>query len=143
MTRSEYLEGRVGINRWQISVLGHPYPIQMTKAEEDNMKFVDRQLTTEEMEQAGEWMESDSTEFLDLVNDLLENGYRVTMSRDFKNQCYVVTLMGKTNDNINKDMALATRHGSVAAALHLALYKHIVLYGGGEWSGGGPESLFG
>lgn len=143
LDRQGYLEARKAIKAWHLTTVGRHEQITPQGAQTENMKFIDCKLTEEQIKDAQEWCSVDDPKLSTIVNETLLDGYRVTFTFDMKNDCIVVTLIGRTSDCPNKDMAMTTRHGTVRRALHLAMYKQQVIFKGGAWGEISSESQYG
>lgn len=68
-----------------------------------------------------------------LIDDILGSGYKVTFTRDFENDCVIVSLTGwdemtKPNDGLTMTQRHADPRIAFLAALHVHMEKT-----GGEW----------
>lgn len=143
LERHIYLEARRAIIAWHTSVVGRQAPITLSKKETKAVKFVDRKMTEEEIIAALEWRELDDPGLSTMLNEMLQDGYRVTYSYDPKEETVTCTVMGKSATNPNFDLGMSTRHATARQATHLAMFKHYVLYDGKAWGETSRESRFG
>lgn len=137
---SELLEE---LKLWYASMGVRREPLQFEIGATVNVTFVDYQLTLEQVAAATAWWDDMGLEGTLLLNDVIKDGYRVSYVWDSKNQCVVVSLIGKSPDNPNRNLCMVTRHGTVARSVALALYKHLVVFEGKAWGEQSPEQLFG
>lgn len=143
LSQSRYIKTTSEIRRWQLRHYGSTYPISLSKQELETMEFVDYQLSDDEKSACSTWSELPSTDLLEEANNICADGYRITFTRDKKNSCVVVTVIGKTVGNSNDNRGMSTRHATIEIALLMAVYKHIEIFNGGEWSESDPQSMFG
>lgn len=142
-TQADYLRIRTKVTEWFKSVLGTNMALQMGEERVAEMNFVDYQMTAEEIAEADGWAESNPHLVDELTNQLLTEGYRITFTWDSKNDCVVVSIIGKTRDNPNYDLCMTTRHASVRQTMTLALHKHFNIFANQAWSEQAPDSRFG
>lgn len=143
ITRDVYLKARHDWMDWQKKTGQPPSTISLTEMEKETLNFIDYKLSQDEIDASREWLDPTEPEFLTAVNEVVADGYRITLTEDTKNRCIVVTLIGRAKDNINHDRAMATRHSDVTTALKMALYKHLVVYNAGTWGDTTAESMYG
>ena len=143
LDRKSFIINRALVKSWHESVVGQYYPISVSEEAYKHMEFVDYQLSNEEMEKAQDWLDPDDAKLSTMVNEALQDGYRVTFTQDAKNNCVVVTVIGKAAGNANHNRGMTTRHATVRAALHLAMFKHYEIFKGGSWGESQAENMFG
>lgn len=143
LNRDTFLTARDAIKAWNEATVGAHKQLTLSDQEASDMKFVDHKLTPDDQEAAAAWCDPDDPKLSTIVNETLLDGYRVTFTYDMKNKCIVVTLIGRTADCPNKDLGMTTRHGTVRHALHLAMYKHHVVFDAGAWGDTEVETQYG
>lgn len=91
--------------------------------------FVNLYLTESQLSAAWEMYKKSEKADAD-TERLLQDGYRVTFSRDAKSGGYICTMTCKDADSPNKDYLLSSFAPSIREALSLTLYKHLVVLEG-------------
>ncbi|MCK5643811.1 MAG: hypothetical protein KAJ19_23630 [Gammaproteobacteria bacterium] len=143
LTRSLYLRVRARWFEW-LEQTGQPHkPIMLSPGEESALDFIDYQLSAEEKASCVAWRESLGIAYLDCPNDVVHEGYRITFTFDDKNECVVVTLIGRAKTCPNFGKAMTSRHVDIDQALMMALYKQIVVFNNETWGSTDAEAMFG
>lgn len=95
--------------------------------------FVDVPLTDEDKASLaeGHFEAADAFSFLE---EMVEDGYKVSVSQDAKNSCYVASATGRRPDDPNNGYTLTGRGPDVVGSLASLAYKHITLCERGAWS---------
>lgn len=141
--RPLYMRTRVRWLTW-LGMTGQPNkPISLSPTEEASLDFIDYQLSAEEKDACEAWKESLGGDFLNCPDDVVQAGYRITFTFDDKNNCIVVTVIGRATDCPNYNKAMTTRHSNIQKALTMAMYKQIVVFDYQSWGATDAESLFG
>lgn len=94
--------------------------------------FLERRLTDSELEALDAW-QPDAAEVWGMVDDMIQAGYRFTLSYNTRTKLATVTII---DDNVSRKtagFALSTADGDGALALKAALYKHVTLLSG-DWA---------
>lgn len=86
--------------------------------------FVNVYLSDEDKRALSEWEVSQEDLFL-WIERQVDNGYKVSMSRDVNNSCFIVALTGKAacNPPENAGLCLMSRGSSLQHALYSAVFK--------------------
>ncbi len=143
ITRGLYSRVRASWMEWLQSTGQPRMPISLSPGEEDAMDFIDYQLSDEEKEACTTWREAQAGHYEELANQVVHAGYRITFTYDEKNECVVVTLIGRTQSCPNYNKAMTTRHINIEKALMMALYKQVVVFDYETWGETSNEQLFG
>jgi hypothetical protein len=61
---------------------------------------------------------------------LVESGYKISLTNDFKSNAYAVWIAPTSEDNPNYGFTLSARGPSLLAALSVAFYKHYTKFDG-------------
>lgn len=116
-------------------VLGVQYMAYFAFREGPDMEFIDYRLTEDEKYQAKEFEKQGDQVVSDALGSLLAEGYRITMTWDNKNNCYIVSLMGREETHRNYKKCMTTRHGDLRTAISMCVYKETFIFAGAAWSG--------
>jgi len=92
-----------------------------------NMTFVDFRLNLSDHAAYEDWYTQNSKKLDGMVDDLLADGYKLSISPDFDNQCTIVTIISKDPKSVNGEACFTTRSELWLDALSLALYKHYIV----------------
>jgi len=68
------------------------------------------------------------------VEEMVEDGYKISISSDAAHSCVIVTATGRNADDPNYGYALSGRGADVVGGLASLAYKHITLCERGAWS---------
>ena len=113
------------------------YPLELHVAKKASgytpVEFHSFQLTKHDKAAFDKWFEANSKHSVKYVSELLEDGYKVSLSPDFANGCVIVTLIGKEGVLHNENKCFSSRADDWEDALGLMLYKHKVLAEGAAW----------
>lgn len=142
-TREEYTELRTLFTSWLRSLYGENYWEVVSRPGVNSMEFVDYQLTHDQKEEALSLLAEGIEPVLEQANALMLNGYRFTFTYDRKNDCVIVSIMGKEKDNVNYGKCMTSRHRDVEHALAIAVYKQSVIFQTEAWSESRPEERYG
>lgn len=107
------------------------------------MDFIDYQLSADEKDACRLWREAQASAYNDFPNQVVLAGYRITFTHDEKNDCVVVTIIGRATACPNYNKAMTTRHADIDTALMMALYKQIVIFDYESWGVTDTETLYG
>lgn len=108
----------------------------MKKATYNNLEFVTFKLQREEADLFEAWWDKEQQRVPDILQELINGGYKVSITPDFDNACTIVTLIGKDCITENKKRAYSSRADGWLEAFGLMAYKHFVLSSAQAW----PES---
>lgn len=143
LTRSMYKRIRASWMEW-LTATGQPRkPISLSPGEESALDFIDYQLSSDEKDASQVWREGLAGQYGDCANQVVHAGYRITFTHDEKNDCVVVTLIGRAKDCPNYNKAMTTRHRDIDKALEMALFKQIQIFAYDSWGSTNSEALFG
>lgn len=141
--RDDYIVIKRAVSTWLASVLGPDYFDKLRGRPTHSMEFVDYKLTPEEKQEALALLHNDKVDILETVNELMLGGYRFTFTFDSKNDCVIVSLMGKELGHINYNKCMTSRHQDVIHALAIAVYKQQVVFADQPWSMNAAEDTYG
>jgi hypothetical protein len=97
------------------------------------MQFANYKLSDTEKGDYAVWIGEQNGDTIQALTDVVASGYKLTTSYDDKNQCFIVSLIGRQEGHPNQDICMSTRHGDLAQAIGMALYKELVLFAGSAW----------
>lgn len=138
-----YIETREALRAWQDSVGISHQPLDLGGTIKMELEFVNRQLSRAELQKSEEWLVADDTDVVELLNKLMKAGYRLSVVYESKTETFMASLIGKSAQCPNVGRCLPTRHGSVAAAIDVSLFKHFVIFNGELWGELEGDGLFG
>lgn len=95
--------------------------------------FVDITLTDADKASLSEGHFEDSDAF-DFMQELVDDGYKVTLSPDAAHSSCIATATGRLATNVNNGYSLSGRGPDVIGALAALAYKHINLCERGVWT---------
>lgn len=107
--------------------------------------FVDIPLSDEQRALVSELNFSDESA-LSFMEEVCEDGYKVSIVQDTAHQSYIATITGQHADNLNKGYSLSGRGPTVVGALASLAFKHCDLCDRGIWtnfSGSSAKSAWG
>jgi len=115
------------------------------KAEQGWLGFVDVQLSDADKASLaqGHFEAGDAFQFME---EMVEDGYKVTISQDTAHSSYVASATGRLPDDPNNGYTLTGRGPDVIGSLAALAHKHIVICQRGSWravSGGSGTTTWG
>lgn len=99
------------------------------------IEFINQSLSEPQRKDFKSWYATEGERVPDLIGQAMVDDYRLSCSWDDNNQCFIATLTGKQDQRFNASKALSARSDDWLEAMALALYKHLVIFKGGQWSG--------
>ena len=115
------------------SIITDMESMEMAKNFQSSMEFVELKLPLDQKSAYTAWLKSNSDKFWQLLTELGESGYKVTLSPDTDNACYIVSLIGTKNSRSNANRCMSSRSDDPFEAYMLAFYKHFVICDGSDW----------
>ena len=94
--------------------------------------FVDIVLSDEDKASLSSMNFEDGDAF-SFLEDMVEDGYKVSLSQDTAHDCYIAAATGSTDGNPNRGYTMAGRGPSLLGALASLAYKHRTLCQQGVW----------
>jgi hypothetical protein len=99
----------------------------------DFLGFIDIQLS--EADKASlDRAHFESEDAFSFIEEMLEDGYKISISSDPAHKSVIVTATGRNSDDPNYGYALSGRGADVVGGLASLAYKHITLCERGSWS---------
>lgn len=114
-----------------------PQPTKETKrsdSKSDWQGFVDLKLSQEDRKWIDEHFDISADDFLDMLQDLLNAGYKVSISVFGVSKAVSVSITGKHPENPNNGYTLSSYAGTFERALMATWYKCFTIAKGGVWA---------
>jgi len=97
------------------------------------MGFVDINLTDDDKASLAQ-QQFEAGDAFSFMEDLVEDGYKVSLSADSAHACYIAAATGSTDNNPNRGYTLSGRGPSPVGAVASLAYKHCTLCQQGVWT---------
>lgn len=97
-------------------------------------KFVSIALSSADERNFTEWYARERDNFVAMLEDLMASTYKLSLSYDFDNTCFIATISGTKSSSVNSNSSISARSDEFLEAVCLVLYKHYVMCEGGDWS---------
>lgn len=109
--------------------------IDMKKSKRFNssIQFINIRLGKLEKEAFEVWYKENLKNLFKMVNTLHEEGYKISLSPDFQNNCIIASITGTDNASFNNGLCFTSRAEVVEEAIMLMCYKHIVMAHSESW----------
>lgn len=98
-----------------------------------DFEFVNYKLTKDDKKQFDKWASDNADKLIPLVTQLFEAGYKLSISPDLDNLCYIATITSTKHSAHNKMSAMTSRSDDWTEAVMIGLYKHFVVFDGADW----------
>lgn len=108
-----------------------------------NMVFIDAKLTVEQGEAFMAWRKAKPDNVEPALEKLFSDGYRMSLSWDDQNSCFIASITIKSETHENRSKCLTARSDDLFEVMAMAAYKHVVLFEGGGWDGGKTRDAWG
>lgn len=95
--------------------------------------FIDIALTSDQKDRVRA-LSSEPDDVLGIIGDFVDNGFRVTLSRDARGGGFICSVTATRATDPNAGFTLAGRGGSLARAVNALYFKHVVVAQEGLWS---------
>lgn len=106
---------------------------KMAKSFNKDFKFVNRTLNVAEDAAFVEWFQNKDRRADAAIEEAFADEYKVSISYDEKNNCFVAAMTYKGEKGVNLNKSLGARSDSWLEAIAMAVYKHHVIFEQGEW----------
>ena len=106
------------------------------------IQFINISLNDPQKAEAMSYLDWDGLTTYGLVDEIVMRGYKLTVTVDQDNRCYIVSTTG-TENTINPFKCITSRHDDLDACLRYALYKIVVVFGDDIWTEQPRPSNFG
>lgn len=80
------------------------------------------------------WAEKNLKSIFKHVAELTQDGYKLSFSSDFENDCFIVSMTGSDTAPYNVKNCFSSRSQNLEEATLLAIYKHIVIAQEKSWT---------
>lgn len=97
------------------------------------VEFVNITVSTADKAQFDSWVGSQNVELTEIMTHIISSGYKLSVSLDQNNDCYICALTGTEDQRWNAKKCMTSRADSIEEAIWLAAYKHVVICGAGDW----------
>jgi len=95
--------------------------------------FVNHEMTRDEKNQYEQWsMAVDDASLLDYLQELVDNGYKISLKYDGRNKTYQCSLTCSNPNHDDFGLVLTARAPDMFNLLRVAVFKHFVLLRG-DW----------
>jgi len=95
--------------------------------------FIDIALSDEQRAIVSEMNFPDESA-LSFLEELCEDGYKISIVQDKQHKSYIATATGQHADNLNQGYSLSGRGPTVIGAVAALAYKHVQLCDRGVWA---------
>lgn len=80
-----------------------------------------------------EWVSKSDINLSDAMGQILEAGYKLSVSWIDDQVSFCVSLIGTDTTKVNKDSILTSWSSDLEEAILLSVFKHFIMCDGGEW----------
>jgi len=108
-------------------------PRSNNRSRDDMPELVQNKLTPEELTDFGVWVDKNAKKIETLIPETILEGYKLGVSWDAYNNCWIATLTGKGDKCINDYRVLTARADDYYEVQAMLIYKHIEVYHRGKW----------
>jgi hypothetical protein len=92
--------------------------------------FAALKLNAEQKKAFQGWVKEQQAHEIDPLFELVPNGWKLSVSFDAENDCYIVSLTQRDEDDINHNICVVSRSGDPYEALWIGFYKISVMADG-------------
>jgi|SRR5664279_1210551 len=96
--------------------------------------FVTINLTEADQKKFAGWISGIVEEWPTLFSQLIADGYKVGVTWDDNNACFIASLTGKVEGEVNYNKCIVARSSEWHEALQLLHYKHLIVCAAGDWT---------
>lgn len=108
-------------------------PPQKSRKSDDMPELVQNKLTPEELDQFSVWVEKNSKKLDTILPEVCLEGYKLGISWDAYNNCWIATFTGKGEKCVNDYRVLTARSDDYYEVQAMLIFKHIEVYHRGRW----------
>lgn len=98
-----------------------------------NKKFAQLSLDVSREAELTAWVTGEGIQVWDLLTNLLNDGYKVSLVWVYKQSSFCVSIMGTDDSKHNQDAILTSWSDDLEDALLIGGFKHYVICDGGKW----------
>jgi len=106
-------------------------------------QFLNYTLSESETIALQQFVDNDVDGILPLMDVLLGQGYKVSMTWVDQNTAFCIAVTGTENSKYNNGKSMTSWSDSLEEGLFIAVYKHLVIFGGKEWVGQDVQKRWG
>lgn len=107
--------------------------IMARRAKFKEIEFVTLTLSKGDKKKFETWAQAQEMTALGFVQTLATDGYKLSVSHDFDNDCFIVACTGKDTAAHNNGKCFTSRAPTVEEAVFMTAYKHYVVCDAGSW----------
>lgn len=93
-----------------------------------DFQFVSYTLSKSEKVAFSKWWEEKASDAFVFVSEVVNSGYKVSLSWDAENDCYIATFTCMEKKSPNYCLVMSSRSDDLWEAIGINLYKHYVLF---------------
>lgn len=108
--------------------------IMARKKQKSQFNFVTVRLDKKEKAAFTDWAEKNGADLWQYWTSLVDSGYKISHKCNLDSGQYYTTLIGTEDATENVGLMLSSVHNNPGDSILLALWKHFILFKGGEWS---------
>lgn len=108
-----------------------------------DIQFVTMRIGAKEKEQFKAWYSKNANDVLAKLEELVSDGYKVSLSYYFDGNCHIVSLTCKDEKSANFNRCLTSRSDDLWEAVGLTVFKHFHLCNDGIWEDEGNSNNWG
>lgn len=105
------------------------------------VEFVNITVSTADKNKFDAWVGTQTVELAEIMTHIITSGYKLSVSLDQNNDCYICALTGTEDQRWNSKKCMTSRADSIEEAIWLAAYKHLVICDGGDWGESNSRSI--
>lgn len=98
------------------------------------MQFLSNPLTVAQLDAFDHWYTDKINDAGILIESVVTQGYKLTVAFDEYNLAVQARLTPQYTDMVNLDLTLVAFAGDALEAIMMVVYKHLVVYDGGQWA---------
>jgi len=107
------------------------------------VEFLRSKLSADEKREFMEWRESNTLNTQQMIEELAQFQYKITVSLDLERNSAICSATGKPGHSHNAGRCITSRHTDLAWCIELTFFKVAVLFDWGKWSVEEPEEDWG
>lgn len=96
-------------------------------------KFVNINLSAADTEKFTQFYSEYADSTYEQLAEVVSDGYKLSLSYDIENVCFIAALSGTKNTTLNKGRTITARSSDNLEAISLLLFKHLVMCNSEEW----------
>lgn len=109
---------------------GNSQRFSNNRRQQDDVVYAEGRLKIEQRDEYKVWLKANPVEVDEVLANLLDDAYRVTIKNDYHNRCVMVTLTQQDEKHHNAGLVITTRGDEIHDTVTMAAYKVFVAYSG-------------